>query len=315
MVDSALAQRQRLYLEPKYQNSDRSRQIIRADETRREQIYAALNDYTRIVAMTSKEEKVWHILKFLRKIMESDVPNLKYQAPRLPELASKNVKQVAEAKAAQIFGHGDHVDELHPATQELASRLSDLISLSHFIKSEGFDLIRQALPAGTIALAADVNFYIDEAKKWQQSHKLERKGGEVSQQEQLRLLTEMKQRYCFPRSEKIHVMWDNALVMLNGQVFSFHDRIEVISAPIDPELFDFYMNEALENGLFYSANTHFGLLECLIANQKIKTVAVLSDEEVARGLTIKDKRLRPIETDFPVLLAAVKGNRPPRLIQ
>lgn len=317
MIDSAQNQARGRFLEIKNQNSDRSQQIVWADQQRREEFYTALADYDQIVAMTGKPEKVLHLMRFLERIVKSNGIDLVTQSPHLPELASTNVNQVAQAKAVQIFGQTEHVDSTHPATKELAERLSNLITFTHFVTTEGLNLIRQALPSGLIALAADVIFYQsdDETLQWRQSHKLERRGGEVSSQEKVRLITEMKQFYCFPKSGEIRVFWDNSMVMLNGRVFNFHDRLEIISAPIDPVLFDFYINQAFENGLFYSANTHFGLLECLIANQKIKTVAVLSDEEVSRGLTIKDKRMRPIETDLPVLLAAIKGNRPPRLIQ
>lgn len=298
------------------QNTDRSVQIKAADEVRREDLLTALEDFLKLVAITGKPIKFEQILKMCRRLAGLEEVDASTQAPHLPELSSDKVSLVATSKAVQVFGQGEHVDGEHPATQELAQRLTSFFNVHRFISHEGLDLIRQALPLGTVVAAADINFYQRnlETRGWDQSHKFEREG-KLHDSEIIKVWEEMKQFYCFPKSGKIDVLWDNSVVMLNGKAFNFHDRLQIKSAPIDPILFDQYMHEALENGLFYSANTHFGLLECLFANGKINTIAVLSNEEMARGLTLKDKAMHPTPSDYPVLWAAILGNRPPRLIQ
>lgn len=315
MIEPAVQHGRRAIWETIHQNTDRGVKIARADEERKEQLRSVLEDYNLLIAMTGKPTKFLEIIKFCEKLVASPSREHTHAVPYLPELASSDVNAVAASKAVQVFSQHEHVDPEHPATQELVRRLENFFSLHHFISAEGLELIRQALPTGKIVAAADVNFYQNDGSgTWRQSHKFEREGA-LSQQEILRVWQEMKQFYCYPKSGMIHVRWDNAVVMLNGQVFRFHDQLEIKSKPIDPHLFDVFMHEALTNGLFYSANTHFGLIECLIANDKIISVSSLSDEERAQGLLAQDKAMSPVPSDYPVLHSGVLGNRPPRLIQ
>jgi len=69
------------------------------------------------------------------------------------------------------------------------------------------------------------------------------------------------------------------VVVLNGGVHEFHDQIEVIAEPLDEWLFWQYMLDARATGQLYSFNPHFALIECLIAQGKIKSLATLSNEE------------------------------------
>jgi hypothetical protein len=297
------------------QNTDRGVKIARADQERRNRLYSVLQDYSLLIAMTAKPTKFLEIIKFCERLAVSPSREHTHAAPHLPELASSNVNAVAASKAVQIFSQEEHIDPENPATQELVRRLESFFSLNHFISEEGLELVRQALPTGKIVAAADVNFYQNDGNgNWRQNHKFEREGS-LSQQEILKVWQEMKQFYCYPKSGVVHVRWDNAVVMLNGQVFQFRDQLEIKSKPIDPHLFDVFMNEALANGLFYSANTHFGLIECLVANGKIISVSSLSDEEQAQGLIATDKAMSPVPSDYPVLHSGVLGNRPARLIQ
>jgi len=306
-------------LEPKFQNHDTSGQILRlADETRRQQLTKALKDLEAVQVSTCKPAKVMALAQFLQRLITSlDDDAVASLVPQLPELESPDVKLVATTKVTQVFGQHEKIDIHHPAVQELILRLASLNELVGFIQSDGLNLIRQALPTGEVAMAADVNFYHYDFlnRQFHQSYKFDRLGQNITDQEFLNLWEKLKLQYCQPPGGKIRVIWDNAVVMLNGQVFNFHDRLEIISGPIDLVLLWDYLLEARENGLLYSSNSHFGLFECLVHNGQIKTIAALSDEEIVQGLTFESKRMSPVASDLKAALMLVLGNRPLRLIQ
>ena len=117
------------------QNTDTGVNIDRADEDRREALYRVLEHYTLLVAMTAKPTKFAEIIKFCEKLAASPSTEYTHAAPHLPELASPNVKDVAAAKAVQIFSQEEHIDQANPAVQELSKRLQNFFSLNRFISA------------------------------------------------------------------------------------------------------------------------------------------------------------------------------------
>jgi len=118
--------------------------------------------------------------------------------------------------------------------------------------------------------------------------------------------TQLLDNYCYaptgPRGN-IRLCWDFGLHLVNGHhdnQFSERYLLEIIAQPIDPELLDIFVLEALNNGLFYKSSFHFAAIECLIAAGNIQTVALAPQELLDQGYAVAQMRQRvnPRQSSF-----------------
>ena len=168
--------------------------------------------------------------------------------------------------------------------------------------------------AGIAAYGADVNAHIEngEVGVMKQQHKLERLGEELKDHELIDLYHKMKQQYCHPRGMRVRIIWDIASQFINGKTLSSSDKIEIISNPIDPHIFDQFFFDAVKNGLLLSSNLHFGAIECLVAHGKIKSIAILSRELEDAGYSFE--KVRQTDTGlFVVAMNSILDNTPPHI--
>ena len=207
-----------------------------------------------------------------------------------------------------------HVEKTgHPIDQRILKIITQF-ELVHILADFEYEHIQKLMPPGVAFLGADVNFWQSiKPGVWQQQHKFDRLGREFTDAEFLQLAENMRDFYCHPQEGYSHVLWDIGVVVLNGAAHEFHDQIEIISDPIDEWLFWQYLFDARKSGKLYSYNPHFALIECLIENDKIRSLALISKEERMRGLTITQKRFKPTQADLEVVQKSIKGNRPPRI--
>lgn len=294
--------------------SDTGNRAHQADIDRRDELLRAFYYHLyRAVLASESQSKIHEFRQLLIALMGDRGAELLTTAiMRDPEITSAKVIDVAGQKANAAYKH-----HLESNEQPVDPRILAIIQEFEFTRmiDEGlFESVKQYMPKGVAFVGADVNFWTyQEGGVWQQQHKLERMGRELSEQEFLEFAEKLKQYYCHPPSKEVRVLWDIGVVVLNGGLHEFHDQIEVIAEPIDEWLFWQYIAEARDNGLLYSANPHFALIECLIAQDKIKSLATLSVEEQRRGLTLERKRLRPGKAELQLIQSSIKGNRPPRI--
>lgn len=285
-----------------------------ADVERRDELLRAFYSYVyRAVLASESQSKIDGLSQLLVALMGKRGEDMLTTAMmRDPEIASTSVLEVADQKARAAYRH--HLENSGDPVDERIIAIVQQFEFSHIVDSGMFELVKQFMPKGIAFIGADVNFWTkQEEGVWQQQLKLERLGRELTDAEFLQYAEKMKAYYCHPASNEVQVLWDIGVVVLNGGLHEFHDQIEIIAEPIDEWLFWQFMLDARESGLLYAANPHFALIECLIAQDKIKSMATLSSEERRKGLSFAQKRFKPGKAELEVVMNSIRGNRPPRI--
>lgn len=288
-----------------------------ADQHRRDLLLRALEKMQSGVMASDNEKKVRGIKQMLMALMGPDAGYALQLAHMVEEeIASESVLKVAGQKAhSALRTHAAHMKEsghpIHPNVFDIVSQFET----AHVLSALQYETIQQLMPPGVAFFGADVNFwrFDADAHDWKQELKLDRLGREVTDTEFLTMAEHMKAFYCFPKSGEVKVLWDIGVMVLNGAAHEFHDQIEIISEPIDEWLFWKYILKARESGDLYGMNPHLPLIECLIENDRVKFLSAVSFEDVQAGLSHKRKRFKPSKADLAVVVASIKGNRPPRI--
>ncbi|MPM52960.1 hypothetical protein SDC9_99724 [bioreactor metagenome] len=186
--------------------------------------------------------------------------------------------------------------------------LSEIQQLSYVLKPNRLATQEevQEFMKRKVFVGADGNSFLEVNGEFVQQHKLDRKYSEkIPDEAFIKLLLETTKNYCFPANGRVRILWDLGIAVKNGAEHSFHDQVEVISRPIDPELLWQYLLQARENGLILKSNLHFAAIECLIENAGIESVAILSQENRNKGLTLKKMRQSPTAELLEAALRAV----------
>jgi hypothetical protein len=294
--------------------SDVGTRVRQADIDRRDELLRAFYHHLyRAVLASESQNKIHEFRQLLIALMgERGAELLTTAIMRDPEIASARVIEVAGQKAGAAYRH--HLESNGEPIDERIFAIIKEFEFCRFLDTNLFEAIRQHMPAGNAFVGADVNFWTYHGHGvWQQQHKLERVGRELTEQEFLKFAEQLKTYYCHPVSKEVHVLWDIGVVVLNGGLHEFHDQIEIIAEPIDEWLFWQYIIDAKNTGQLYTYNPHFALVECLIAQDKIKSLATLSVEEQRKGITLDQKRFRPGKAELQLVQSSIKGNRPPRI--
>jgi hypothetical protein len=168
------------------------------------------------------------------------------------------------------------------------------------INNHNLDLLLSQI---VLFAGSDVNSFIKETDDhWRQNHQLARQYSERLPDEKFWQLRErLRQEFCFPASGRVTLRWDIASQLVNGRKHIFSDLIEVVSLPVEPELLDRYLLEALNNNLVLESNQHFAALECLMENGKIISTSHLPRELEEQGAQLADFASNDIS---PVVLSA-----------
>jgi len=250
----------------------------------------------KLVINTGKHAKALEALRVVQALVSPDISfangGVLQLASTQDEPATEHAVDAARYKA-ELARH-EYVESLYPELQFLLNRLHDTLVSNQ-------EQLFQEILKGIIFLGADTNSYIDGV----QHHKLEREHSvlpEFPENAYEELRRELYATYVYPKNGRVQVLWDFASVMINGITHTFIDKVEVIAGPLDRELVDLYLADALADGKILSSNTHLAAFEMLRASGKIVSVALLSQELARRGFKIEEVRQSP----QPELLSAIQ---------
>lgn len=255
--------------------SDLSQQERSVLRQRQEVLTEALSHLGQAAMNTGKEEKAFALLSLIREVTGQNIAIgaefQLYYDPR-PEVLSPESSEVARSKALRA----------------------------------------RSIQGINVTIGQDVNAYQDYGQDigFKQEHKLARLGRPLTEQEENMLWVRLRSQYCNPPGGKVRIFWDLSTHVINGKDYNFGEKVELISDPVDEVVLRQYFDEAIENGLVMSSNLHFGAIECLKHNGKIRTIAVLSREMAEKGFRFPE--LRQIASDqlIDAVLYSVITNAP-----
>lgn len=163
-----------------------------------------------------------------------------------------------------------------------------------------------------IAAGADVNAFRMMNGVEVQSHKLARLPSEVVRVNAEHIRKQLIEEYTNPPEGVVRIRWDLGMHVINGTNHAFGDEIEILSKPIDKELLEAALDEAMASGLFLSSNLQFAAIECLRENGKIFSVAFLPQELKMQGKTLQNMRQTPTEELLNRAQRSIVANIPVR---
>ena len=135
----------------------------------------------------------------------------------------------------------------------------------------------------------DVNAFVEVDGVLRPNHKISRVfPKELPEEEFFKLRNKLRQQYCFPENGQVRVVWDLAAHLINGSAHTFNDLVAVLSRPVDPELLDQFLDEALKNGLILNSNLHMAAFELLVLNDQLISVSHLTGELEEKGFSLSD---------------------------
>ncbi len=256
-------------------SSERFSQEEKIRSLRKEELRKLMNDLGALVINTGKKDKALALADLInrltgqllvsREVICFSDPNQEQHAQRAATVAQSKVNNLIK----DFKSHPEHCYTIDGnLDQDLNFLLSQLV-----------------LFAGS-----DVNSFIQQENgDWRQNHQLARRYGvELPEEKFWQLREQLRQDFCFPSNNKVVLRWDIASHLVNGHEHTFSDLIEVVSEPIDPELLDRYLFQALKNGLVLESNQHFAALECLIENGRIISTSHLPQELEKEGAELAD---------------------------
>jgi|GEM_PF-4921385 len=294
------------------QNSDISIRAEIADMKRRDDVLDMLSQVSQLLIASGRVAKIDQAVDFVCKVanISGMIPNSGH--PMEAEPFHPNPVPVAAQKAGWAFDVAGQF--LPPELRKLVNETGAWLDWDRILEGRQ---VRSSLEIGNLAIGADVNFFLKGPDGyWQQGFNLERLGRKLSVAEEQQLHDRLKQVYCFGPSNQVEVVWPLAAVWINSEKSKpFWNLLKVVSKLIDPELFEVYWQKAKADGKIYSANPHFGLLECLRDQGQILAMGILSNEEAELGLNIRHKMTAPSSDLMENAESAVIGNRLIRGIQ
>ena len=174
------------------------------------------------------------------------------------------------------------------------------------------DQLIQELLKGIIFVGGDINAFVanSETGNLEQHHKLERTSPQLKEIEYMALRENLYRTYVKPKTGQIRVVWEISTATINGRSHEFTDYVEVIAKPIDAELLELYLKDALASGMILKSNTHLEVFEMLCASGKIKTISRLPKELVDQGHGFARFRQSPKQEDLYAILHSINSNAP-----
>lgn len=292
---------------PSYQTGQNylpvSREIIDAvDNARRQRKNDLLHAFAGIeelVINTCKPDKVAAVLEIINNLVKPDrnfpierVKSLNFteneaEFPRAEQVALWKVKMIRSVHYRELL---------------------EWIDLKREVKPEEVE----ELLKGILYVGMDVNSYLMVNDELTQQHKLRRNGNqeELTEPEYLEVREKLRQAFCFPKNGRVRIVWDLSTAISNHHIHTFSDVVELIAKPLDPELLDIYLNDAIKTGLVLRLNLFIAALEAFTESNSIMTIAVLSQELEKQGYSFKDLREAPTPELIQAIMLSVVSNMP-----
>lgn len=269
---------------------------------RRESLRAILKDICVLVVNTGKDAKALATLQLAQALVDPDLSIAKGSVLQLPSTKNEPTAVRAEDVAhykAETARH-EYIEQNLPELQFL------LVSLQTALHLQNEPLVLQLVVSikeflhGIVFVGKDINASIN----GQQHHKLERQYGVALPEFAYdKLRQELYDTYVYPKHGATRVVWEVGAVFINGKTRGISDWIETVVLPLDKELVDQYLNQAVADGKVLSSNTHLAAFEMICEHQeRIQTIALVSKEMLQHGHTIAAFRQSP----KPELLLAAR---------
>lgn len=167
--------------------------------------------------------------------------------------------------------------------------------------------------ANVVFYGADINAFMEDPETGLvvPSHKEARKFPvTLPEKEFVRIREKLYRHYVNPPSGRVRVIWDISESTINGLDHDFIDLVEVIADPLDAELVDLYLNQAVTDGKILNSNTHLAAFEMLCESHKIRTVSRLPHELSKKGYKFADFRQSPKPEELLAIRRSINNNQP-----
>ncbi len=156
----------------------------------------------------------------------------------------------------------------------------------------------------------------------------EKTGRLLNHQEICQLYDQLTRSLVHPQTpdKKIHICWEVAASLQNGQKTTFSEKLFITAKPIPPEIFDYYFNQVItpHKGeasltnlpLLYKMNTRIPLIEILTQFNLIEEVRVSTQQQTQDLHTGQRRKLKqrhllePNQETAQALVADVIGSVP-----
>lgn len=132
----------------------------------------------------------------------------------------------------------------------------------------------------------------------------------LPESEYVKLRDKLYKHYVNPPSGRVRMIWDISASVINGQEHDFADWVEVIADPLDAELLEIYLNQAVADGKILNSNTHLAAFEMLCESHKIKTTSRLPYELSRKGYKFTDFRQSPKPEELLAIRRSINNNQP-----
>lgn len=159
--------------------------------------------------------------------------------------------------------------------------------------------LHKALAAKTedvdIGVGADVvaATWDRQSRRWSTRQKLERIGRSLTHEEWAQEVEKLRALYV--NQKRLAATWEVAMAAVNGSTSVVSARIFVDALPFSEEEFQFFLQHAIQTGLWYSSNARGGLFEMLVQFGKVKRIAVIPGWEFdkSKHIDVKDWMREP----------------------
>lgn len=281
------------------------REVRRA---RKEALRAAFTSINQLCVNTGKLDKVLELSKLIQTLVNPQItiPNGNVQQLKATD------SEPALPSASEVATHKARLAK----ERYLQSSQTELMFLMQqfnlALQNDVDDQVLEALLKGIVFVGSDINVFIKNpiSQQMEQHHSKERHTEVIAAEDFSALRKSLYETYVAPKNDRIKVIWEIATAVINGQTHAFSDYVEVIADPIDAELLDFYLQQALADGKILSSNTHLALFELLCASGKMKSVAILSKEMRDKGYSFADVREKPTPEVLAAITYSINTNSP-----
>ena len=167
--------------------------------------------------------------------------------------------------------------------------------------------------ANVVFYGADINAFTEDPETGLvvPSHKKAREFPvTLPESEYVKLRDKLYRHYVNPPGGKVRVIWDISASTINGRNHDFTDLVEVIADPLDAELLEIYLDQAVADGKILNSNTHLAAFEMLCESHKIKTTSRLPYELRKKGYKFADFRQSPKPEELLAIRRSINNNQP-----
>lgn len=167
-------------------------------------------------------------------------------------------------------GHGEDLLQMDTLSAELQHDSAALVALQKAKDSRNHAISKNPeMKDEIVAVAGDTTFSIRKPDgSWESTHKLERLGRPLSDEETEYTLQKVKSLLT---QKHVEMNWNIAAATANGKLATVEEDLRIQADAIPGELIEQYYWSAVESGLLYTSNgLHIAMLELLQESGKVR---------------------------------------------